>query len=276
MFPNIQRAHLVFSGSCNLSCEFCYVQFLKHQPDLALCRRLVLRCAELGIQVLTINGGDPYLFPGIDELIAYANEDCGLKVHVDTNGVCLRERNYKTLSRHVFLLGLPLDGLAPINDRMRGHSGHFEHVRRNLQGLSDSEVTIKVNTCVTRENWNEIQPLARFLDSVRINRWSLYEFWPVEAGLKNRARFEMEQGQFASAVESAKSSMHSFTVEANPVSERVGTYFLFNDLGNLLARTIEDPNRYQTLGSVFDDSVLERWKALEGESNRLAARDRYE
>lgn len=108
-----------------------------------------------------------------------------------------------------------------------------------------------------------------------MNRWSLYQFWPLEAGNENADRFTLTNEQFQFAVAAAQANSHSFTVEPSPVSERVGTYFLFNDLGDLLVRTHDDPNHYQTVGSILDDDVVRRWSDLEGETVRARAKSRY-
>src|ERR1700728_318992 len=83
------RIVLNFAHRCNMSCEWCYVPFAGERPAADLCKRIIERSAAIGFKVFTFGGGDPMLYEFLPELIVSA-KNCGLFVHVDTNGIGLQ------------------------------------------------------------------------------------------------------------------------------------------------------------------------------------------
>lgn len=273
--PRIQRAHLVFSGRCNMSCTFCYVQFKGHRVDHDLCFRLAVRCRQLGIPVVTINGGDPYNFPWIDELIRFAHQGCGLTVHLDTNGINLTLSRHETLAQCVEWIGLPLDGLEECHDRQRSYPGHFDQMLQRLWELRELPTQVKVNTCVTFLNVEDLVGLGRLLGRFRIDRWSLYQFWPLDSAAAFAEQYRLDDETFQSVAGRLVAEFPGLHVEVNAVQDRRGTYFLFNDRGELLMPAPGQLDRYVVAGSVFDDAAIERWCAAAVGSDRAQAQARY-
>src|SRR5437660_4987884 len=132
----IERVCFHFLDTCNMDCPYCYCPF-QHKPvRLDVCLSIVDRCASLGIRVITFGGGDPFAFPDFKYLAEHAVES-QMKVHVDTNGICLRERDYPWLEKNVHLLALPLDGPdRQVHGKMRGSDQHFDTVLKHLRGLA--------------------------------------------------------------------------------------------------------------------------------------------
>ena len=271
--PNIERAHLVFSHVCNMQCGFCYVDFSGEKVDQAETMRVIDRISELGVDVLTISGGDPFNYKWFPELVIYAAKG-GMQLHVDTNSLKLREEHYSMLEEHVSWLGLPLDGPnAEISDTVRDYPGHFASVTKHLDALRSRDIQIKVNTVVTEQNWSSIGALAQLLEEYRINRWSLYEFFPLEAGLKNRERFELGDGHWELAVAAAQLSERPFTVEPGSRDDRRPTYFLVDHQGRLIIKQTNES--HLVLGSIFEDTTVKLWEQHGQRSIRSSARTRY-
>ncbi|MBN2232666.1 MAG: radical SAM protein [Deltaproteobacteria bacterium] len=86
---------------CDLACPFCYRQSVP-TPDrvmpLALFRRIIAQCAELGVPSIKLNWrGEPLLHPRLPEMVAMAKQAGILETIVNTNAVTLDRRKAAAL-----------------------------------------------------------------------------------------------------------------------------------------------------------------------------------
>jgi MoaA/NifB/PqqE/SkfB family radical SAM enzyme/2-polyprenyl-3-methyl-5-hydroxy-6-metoxy-1,4-benzoquinol methylase len=264
-----------FTAKCNMGCAYCYVPFDYKPVDPDRVREVVERCHALGTKVITFGGADPFKFPVIEELIPLA-ASLGLEVHVDTNAVALEKRHYPLLAQHVSWLGLPLDGSTPsVHDRMRSYPGHFEIISEHIAKLSEYPVRLKVNTVVAAENAEDVPNISNLLNRhSNVARWSLYQFWPLERGARNRERFGIDLSGFSACVEQAR-ALASCKVESSTYLSRSGTYFIVSHDGLVYSAHRENPTESLFLGSIFDEKTIADWRSLNRPSLRPIAVDRY-
>jgi MoaA/NifB/PqqE/SkfB family radical SAM enzyme len=89
------RLSFTVTNACNLRCRMCgqwsdtgYVRYggaTRRDMALADWKRLVDEGAEHGVSFVLVRGGEPFLFPGIIELLEYLLAK-GIATAVDTNG----------------------------------------------------------------------------------------------------------------------------------------------------------------------------------------------
>lgn len=129
-------AHPVVSASikvtrrCNLACRHCYVRtdftkaYTNELTSEEICA-VILQLSELGCMRLFINGGEPFLFRGLPQVVAKARE-LGLEVFTSSNGAWFTGRASEELARMRFtLLQVSIDGDEATHDFIRGVSGSF-------------------------------------------------------------------------------------------------------------------------------------------------------
>lgn len=86
--------HIMPTERCNLKCVFCSVAHRDVRTDLpfSLIINVIEKMKERGLKALIISGGgDPTLYPRINELLCFAYEQ-GLEVGMITNGLSLNEK----------------------------------------------------------------------------------------------------------------------------------------------------------------------------------------
>jgi MoaA/NifB/PqqE/SkfB family radical SAM enzyme len=137
------------TNRCNLRCKMCgqwsengYVQNRegKPSPELALIdwKRLVDECADHGVGSVLIRGGEPFLFPGIIELLEYIHGK-GMFVSIDSNGTVLLKYAADLVRIGQIHVTVSVDGPEAIHDQVRGVAGTFEKIREGLKALSEAE-----------------------------------------------------------------------------------------------------------------------------------------
>ncbi|MDU0362489.1 radical SAM protein [Rhizobium sp. 25PS6] len=254
------RAILNFEHQCTLKCDWCYVPFVRDRPDFSVTQRVLARLLEHGITEITIGGGDPTSYHEWRDLAASAKM-AGLFVHLDTNGIGLRRSASvkDALRSYVDLLGLPIDGPdASIHGLVRGQPRHFDIVIDRMSWLGELGLDIKINTVVTKVNASTLLQTAELVRSLAPTIWSVYEYWPLSFGGTNREQWDDPAGSLTFALARLPRELGKTRVEINRRHVRRLTYPIVAHDGEVYIHSASDIDRFQPLGSIFDDGVLSR------------------
>lgn len=143
------RLSFTLTNACNLRCRMCgqwsetgYVRcggVARPEMGLADWKRLVDEGAEHGVSFVLVRGGEPFLFPGIIELLEHLAAK-GIATSVDTNGTML-ERYAADLVRlgDNIELTVSVDGPEEVHDEVRGVPGCFRRMERGVAALRAAE-----------------------------------------------------------------------------------------------------------------------------------------
>jgi len=150
-FPiNLQLAP---TNKCNLNCEFCSLKERSQNEELLLseCFDILDNFKSLGAKSLEITGGgDPTLYPYINELIYNAKEINRYQIGLITNGVALKDRITKENLNRLTWLRISLNGLdynlKPQIPKIKGTLG-FSYVWNKKSTI---DTLIKLNTIVKK------------------------------------------------------------------------------------------------------------------------------
>jgi Fe-coproporphyrin III synthase len=124
---------------CNLRCLHCYSDSSPEASDEleeAVVLEVVADAAALGYTVLSVSGGEPFLYRPLPALLLAAR-DSGMRTQVITNGLPVTERNLAALRGALDLLALSLDGGPEDHDRMRARTGTFTRLTERLAVIRD-------------------------------------------------------------------------------------------------------------------------------------------
>lgn len=148
---------------CNLACRHCYsVSGPTQRAALApeVLSRALEDAAAMGYEVVSISGGEPFLYPQLAQLLAHARS-LGLRTTVTTNGTTLTPRRLTAVRDHLDLLALSVDGAPAAHDQIRG-AGSFDRLLRGLGHVRALAVPFGLIFTVTRRSWTELVWLGRF------------------------------------------------------------------------------------------------------------------
>lgn len=146
-FP--QSISFTLTNTCNLRCQMCgqwspkgYMRNRGEAPRPELTRadwkRLVDELAAHKISSVLLRGGEPFLFPGIIELLEHIH-DRGLFVAIDTNGTQLNKYAADIVRIGNMHLTISVDGPEKIHDEVRGVKGAFAKIREGVALLNELE-----------------------------------------------------------------------------------------------------------------------------------------
>ena len=160
---------------CNLKCPGCYAKSSSDGCDLPFERmvQIVEQVVDMGVTLITISGGEPFLREQADRTISRLGEmfpNQGFLIY--TNGTLIDEEIAERLGKagNIFP-AVSVEGFEHQTDRRRGR-GVYRQNRRVRQILADHEVMVGFSATVTRENAEAIASDA-FID-LRIAEGDLF------------------------------------------------------------------------------------------------------
>ncbi|MEO6875917.1 MAG: radical SAM protein [Opitutaceae bacterium] len=185
---------------CNLRCPFCAYDRTIHRVRRDADKALVLQFGELlsafqhetGQSVLVSwIGGEPFLWPALQEITRRFVVDFGLKVSTTTNGTSLGS---EAMRRHVgdfySEITLSVDRLGEGHDELRGWKGGYAALQRHIPQIAHEKLRtgrgplLRVNTVIMHDNVGEFAALCGELAN-----WGVDEISFNQLGGRDRPEF---------------------------------------------------------------------------------------
>lgn len=164
--PAPYRMDLALTYRCQNDCGHCYNE-TKEKKELLPeeWKQIIEKLWNLGIPHIVFTGGEPTLFPRIDELVA-KSEEFGQVTGMITNGRNLRKPGYlKELVRigldHVQIT--VLSHRESVHDELSGSAGAWKETIEGLKVALEEDLYVSTNTTIMRSNFGDIEETMRFL-----------------------------------------------------------------------------------------------------------------
>ena len=161
---------------CDLACRHCGSRAGRARPDeldLAEAIDLVAQMAELGVQEVTLIGGEVYLFPGWTDVVR-AVVGHGMSCAIVSGGQGIDAEVARAAERAgVGSLSISIDGEETTHDRLRGKAGAHEKALEALRHASLAGIAIAVNSQINRLNVHELDAIADVVLGRGCHGWQL-------------------------------------------------------------------------------------------------------
>jgi MoaA/NifB/PqqE/SkfB family radical SAM enzyme len=164
---------------CNLRCEHCYSSsgpWARVELDARLVEGILTDAARMGYEVVSISGGEPFLYSHLAEILRHARA-LGMRTTVTTNGYFLDSHHLEPLRDCLNQLAISLDGPAEIHNRVRASPQAFDRLCAGLECLRACGLSFGFIHTVTRESWIHLLWLAEFAAA---NGARLLQLHPLE------------------------------------------------------------------------------------------------
>ena len=167
--------------------------------DLADWKKLIDEVSEYDIKFILVRGGEPFLYPGIIELLEHIQSK-GIFMAIDTNGTVI-EKFIKDLVRIGNMhITFSVDGPEEIHDAVRGVKGSFKKIKDNISLLNelDRDQKISKSICITISKYSykglgEMPSVAQSMGIKSINKMPYYYF-SEEVGKKYEQELKKHLG----------------------------------------------------------------------------------
>lgn len=146
---------------------------------------VVSDAAAMGYQVVSVSGGEPLMYGGLDKVLAHARS-LSLRTTVTTNGFFTGQGRLDRLRKLVDVLAISLDGPPQIHNEIRGSAHAFERLEAGLENVRKAGIQFGFIHTLTQRNWEHLLWVAKFAAR---NGARLLQIHPLE--LTGRAGSQM-------------------------------------------------------------------------------------
>lgn len=164
---NAVRLFIECTDKCNLSCLHCYGSFGRNNHNfinLEVLRKVIKDAAELNVYEVDITGGEPFLYPHIEEIFSLLFE-YGMITTLFTNLTVCTEKDITLIKEYgIKTVVTSIESYDyVVHDEFRGLKGAWRKTVDNILLLKEMGVDIKVNFVLGNHN---IVDAEKTIDSI--------------------------------------------------------------------------------------------------------------
>lgn len=162
--------------ACDLKCHHCGSRAGKRRADELTteeCLDLVRQLARMGTREVTLIGGEAYLRRDWLQIIREVR-DCGMDCTMQSGGLNLTEDRIKAaVDAGLQGLGISIDGLKEVHDRVRGVKGSFDAAFKALHSIRKCGIDSSVNTQITSLVIPQLRELMNLFIEAGATNWQV-------------------------------------------------------------------------------------------------------
>lgn len=171
--PGVMLIHLL--NRCNLLCKHCYLDAAptgQTSLPLELVVRSMGEAPELGIARVWLSGGEPFMYPELPEVLAYASEQESYEVHISTNGTLIGAAEAALAREAGVYVQVSIDGPETYHDETRGREGAFRRASQGIGHLVTAGVPVGIVATICQDNLAVLPWLAGWAAEMGVERVS--------------------------------------------------------------------------------------------------------
>ncbi len=166
----LQLLELNYNNQCNFRCEHCFSRFLSDgsrrlgHDDVS---NLAGQADALGVWQWHLQGGEPLLWPDLDEVIAAIGPE-RFHIMITTNGFLMTPDKARALAdQGIDKIAVSLDSIDPnAHDGFRYQKGSHAKAIEAMRHAKEAGLQVNVNTVITRQNAHsqDVLDIVRFAE----------------------------------------------------------------------------------------------------------------
>ncbi len=156
----LRSATFEISNACNFKCIHCYNQNLaiKFIP-LDIAKRMIDEMCEMGLETITITGGEPTVHPNFKEIYKHCF-DKGLKIALFSNGYFLDKYINFLKANPPERIEISIYGVDDVTYKsVCLVNDGFSVVNKNIHLLIDAGLTLSLKTVIMEQNWKQFEQI---------------------------------------------------------------------------------------------------------------------
>ena len=162
--------------ACDLKCHHCGSRAGKRRPDELTtdeCLDLVRQLARMGTREITLIGGEAYLRRDWLQIIREIRAQ-GMDCTMQSGGLNLTDERIKAaVDAGLQALGISIDGLRDVHDRLRGVKGSFDAAFKALHAARKYGIPSTVNTQITSLVLPQLRELMNLFIAAGAKSWQV-------------------------------------------------------------------------------------------------------
>ncbi len=254
------KFNLHLTNRCNYHCTYCFGKFNGDSLSMNHAKLIISNIADyfksekITTGAINFAGGEPLLYPHLDELIDYT-ADLGIKVSLVTNGSLLTSERIRQLKEKVACIGIIIDSLSPETNHSIGRCSQVQTLSlAQWKSIADAihacGIKLKINTAVSQYNIGEdFLPLYEALRPDRIKFLQMH----IVHGVNDRATSQMiSRNAFHQFCNQYKNLEKQTELICEESGQMENSYLMIDPNGDFL---LNDNGKYHPLGSCLTNLI---------------------
>ncbi len=172
------------TSNCNQKCIYCEIgnDMLSSSPERLYpdyLKWLIEQMAHANIPRLAINGGEPFLFDGILEVIELAGKN-KIRCSITSNGMTvfqLENRELEIIRKYKVRINISIDSFDPdLNNYIRGNKNALSNALKSIERLNKYHIDLIVLCVISKHNY---KTLSNFIKTAHAKGIKEVLFQPV-------------------------------------------------------------------------------------------------
>lgn len=168
----ISEMWLITNYSCNNRCKWCYTSskdFVNENMPLEYAKETLKEMSKNGVKKCTLIGGEPTVYPHLEELIRYGKEN-GLFMKIVSNAVLLSDINYvrRLKEAGLSLIAISIHGITRESYKNNTQTDYFNKVVEAIKNCNEENLDYVTLSTLNRLNKHEVVDIAEFLTSIGV------------------------------------------------------------------------------------------------------------
>ncbi len=200
---SIKKVYLELTDKCNLNCKTCYRETWKHEPihmNKVVINKIVSQIKDIkGLEEIVLGGiGEPTLYPHIIEVI---NELRDYHITITTNGTLLDKNLCDTITKHVDVVVVSIDGLEINYEELRGADlknviKNVENIIRQRDLLNSKKPSINFQFVASTDNIDDIFGVIDLAGSTGVNKLIISNLLPQTEGNSRKILYNRYENRY--------------------------------------------------------------------------------
>jgi molybdenum cofactor biosynthesis enzyme MoaA len=167
------RCEMILTGRCNFKCPYCrglsvISEKCFEDMDVRVARQVLDTWIDGGLKNVRFSGGEPTLYPFLNDLVEHCSNNGVEKIAISTNG----SRNFsiyeELIKRGINDFSISLDACcASFGDKMAGVPGKWDTVVDNIKRLSKLTY-VTVGVVLTEDNIEDTKKIIEFANTLGV------------------------------------------------------------------------------------------------------------
>ena len=165
----LYRGEIILTDKCNFSCPYCrgVKSNCKGEMSFEDASSIIVRWAQHNLYAIRFSGGEPTLYPFIEQCVSLAQWHGISKIAVSTNGSAERGKYDRLLECGVNDFSISLDACCSAGFKEMAGSDSFKRVTDNIRYLS-TKTYVTVGVVLNEKNLGDLNTIIEFAHNLGV------------------------------------------------------------------------------------------------------------